>query len=254
MKLKLTRPLVFFDLETTGTNITHDRIVEISIVKLMPDGTVVERSRRLNPEMPIPAEATAVHHITDDDVAGEPTFRQVAASLSKLLQGCDIAGFNSNRFDIPLLDQEFHRAGVDFDLNGVWFVDVQTIYHKKEPRTLVAAYRYYCGKELEEAHSALADTRATMEVLMAQLDVYDDLPVELDGLSEFANPNRNVDLLGRLIYDDNKREVINFGKYKGRLAEEVLASDPGYYNWIMQGDFAQNTKNAFTRIKMRLKK
>ena len=254
MKLKLTRPLVFFDLETTGTNITHDRIVEISIVKLMPDGTVVERSRRLNPEMPIPAEATAVHHITDDDVAGEPTFRQVAASLSKLLQGCDIAGFNSNRFDIPLLDQEFHRAGVDFDLNGVRFVDVQTIYHKKEPRTLVAAYRYYWGKELEEAHSALADTRATMEVLMAQLDVYDDLPVELDGLSEFANPNRNVDLLGRLIYDDNKREVINFGKYKGRLAEEVLASDPGYYNWIMQGDFAQNTKNAFTRIKMRLKK
>ena len=254
MKLKLTRPLVFFDLETTGTNITHDRIVEISIVKLMPDGTVVERSRRLNPEMPIPAEATAVHHITDDDVAGEPTFRQVAASLSKLLQGCDIAGFNSNRFDIPLLDQEFHRAGVDFDLNGVRFVDVQNIYHKKEPRTLVAAYRYYCGKELEEAHSALADTRATMEVLMAQLDVYDDLPVELDGLSEFANPNRNVDLLGRLIYDDNKREVINFGKYKGRLAEEVLASDPGYYNWIMQGDFAQNTKNAFTRIKMRLKK
>ena len=254
MKLKLTRPLVFFDLETTGTNIPHDRIVEISIVKLMPDGTVVERSRRLNPEMPIPAEATAVHHITDDDVAGEPTFRQVAASLSKLLQGCDIAGFNSNRFDIPLLDQEFHRAGVDFDLNGVRFVDVQTIYHKKEPRTLVAAYRYYCGKELEEAHSALADTRATMEVLMAQLDVYDDLPVELDGLSEFANPNRNVDLLGRLIYDDNKREVINFGKYKGRLAEEVLASDPGYYNWIMQGDFAQNTKNAFTRIKMRLKK
>ena len=232
----------------------YDRIVEISIVKLMPDGTVVERSRRLNPEMPIPAEATAVHHITDDDVAGEPTFRQVAASLSKLLQGCDIAGFNSNRFDIPLLDQEFHRAGVDFDLNGVRFVDVQTIYHKKEPRTLVAAYRYYCGKELEEAHSALADTRATMEVLMAQLDVYDDLPVELDGLSEFANPNRNVDLLGRLIYDDNKREVINFGKYKGRLAEEVLASDPGYYNWIMQGDFAQNTKNAFTRIKMRLKK
>ncbi len=228
--------------------------MEISIVKLMPDGTVVERSRRLNPEMPIPAEATAVHHITDDDVAGEPTFRQVAASLSKLLQGCDIAGFNSNRFDIPLLDQEFHRAGVDFDLNGVRFVDVQTIYHKKEPRTLVAAYRYYCGKELEEAHSALADTRATMEVLMAQLDVYDDLPVELDGLSEFANPNRNVDLLGRLIYDDNKREVINFGKYKGRLAEEVLASDPGYYNWIMQGDFAQNTKNAFTRIKMRLKK
>lgn len=254
MKLNLNRPLVFFDLETTGTNIIHDRIVEISVVKLMPDGQVHERTRRINPEMPIPAEATAIHHITDADVASEPTFRQVAASLAQFLAGCDIAGFNSNRFDIPLLDQEFARCGVDFDISRARFIDVQTIYHKKEPRTLVAAYKYYCDKNLEEAHSALADTRATMEVLMAQLEKYDDLPTELNALSEYSSPNRNVDLMGRLVYDDQKREVINFGKYKGRLAEEVLAADPGYYSWIMQGDFAQNTKNAFTRVRLRASK
>lgn len=254
MKLNLTRPLAFFDLETTGTNVSHDRIVEISVVKLMPDGSVVERTRRINPEMHIPEEATAVHHITDDDVAGEPTFRQIAASLAQLLSGCDIAGFNSNRFDIPLLDQEFARAQVDFDISRARFVDVQTIYHKKEPRTLSAAYRYYCGKNLEDAHSALADTRATMEVLLAQLEKYDDVPTDIEPLSEYASQNRNVDLMGRLIYDDQKREVINFGKYKGRVAEEVLASDPGYYNWIMNGDFAENTKKAFTRIKLRTRK
>lgn len=254
MKLNLTRPLAFFDLETTGTNVSHDRIVEISVVKLMPDGSVVERTRRINPEMHIPEEATAVHHITDEDVAGEPTFRQIAASLAQLLSGCDIAGFNSNRFDIPLLDQEFARAQVDFDISRARFVDVQTIYHKKEPRTLSAAYSYYCGKNLEDAHSALADTRATMEVLLAQLEKYDDVPTDIEPLSEFASQNRNVDLMGRLIYDDQKREVINFGKYKGRVAEEVLASDPGYYNWIMNGDFAENTKKAFTRIKLRTRK
>lgn len=254
MKLNLTRPLAFFDLETTGTNVSHDRIVEISVVKLMPDGSVVERTRRINPEMHIPEEATAVHHITDDDVAGEPTFRQIAASLAQLLSGCDIAGFNSNRFDIPLLDQEFARAQVDFDISRARFVDVQTIYHKKEPRTLSAAYRYYCGKNLEDAHSALADTRATMEVLLAQLEKYDDVPTDIEPLSEYASQNRNVDLMGRLIYDDQKRELINFGKYKGRVAEEVLASDPGYYNWIMNGDFAENTKKAFTRIKLRTRK
>ncbi len=254
MKLQLTRPLVFFDLETTGTNVSHDRIVEISIIKLMPDGQAFERTRRINPEMPIPAEATAIHHITDEDVANEPTFRQVAASLAQLMEGCDIAGFNSNRFDIPLLDQEFARAHVDFDITRAHFVDVQTIYHKREPRNLTAAYRYYCGKNLEDAHSALADTRATMEVLMAQLDKYDDLPTEINALSEYASQNRNVDLMGRLIYDDKRREIINFGKYKGRVAAEVLAVDPGYYSWIMSGDFPENTKKEFTRVKMRLKK
>lgn len=254
MKLHLNRPVVFFDLETTGTNISSDRIVEISIVKLHPDGHVVEKTRRLNPGMPIPAEATAIHHITDEDVADEPTFKQVAASLAQLLTGCDIAGFNSNRFDIPLLDAEFERAGIDFDFSRARFIDVQTIYHKKEPRTLVAAYRYYCGKELEGAHGALADTRATMEVLLAQLERYDDLPTEINALSEFASANRNVDIAGRLIYDDKNREIINFGKYKGRVAEEVLRTDPGYYSWIMQGDFPNNTKKVFTRIRLRIKK
>ncbi|MDE6564823.1 MAG: 3'-5' exonuclease [Muribaculaceae bacterium] len=254
MKLKLNRPVVFFDLETTGTNISTDRIVEISMVKLHPDGHVVEKTRRINPEMPIPAEATAIHHITDDDVAAEPTFRQVAASLAQQLIGCDIAGFNSNRFDIPLLDAEFERAGVDFDFSKARFIDVQTIYHKKEPRTLVAAYRYYCGAELEGAHGALADTRATMEVLLAQLERYDDLPTDVGALSEYACANRNVDIAGRLIYDDQNREIINFGKYKGRVAEEVLEKDPGYYSWIMQGDFPRNTKKVFTRIRLRAKK
>lgn len=251
MKLNLRRPLVFFDLETTGVNILKDRIVEISIVKLMPDGSEIVKTRRVNPEMHIPAEATAVHHITDEDVASEPTFRQIAKSLAQLFVGCDIAGFNSNRFDIPLLDQEFQRANVDFDFGKAHFIDVQTIFHKKEPRTLVAAYRFYCGKNLEDAHSAAADTMATCEVLKAQLERYDDLPCDVEALSEFASQNRNVDFVGRLIYDDQKREVINFGKYKGRIAEEVLCTDPGYYNWIMQGDFTKNTKDAFTRIKLR---
>ncbi len=252
MKLTLRRPIVFFDLETTGTNITNDRIVEISIVKVMPDGSEIIKTRRVNPEMPIPAEATAIHHITDDDVRNEPTFRQVAKSLAQLFVGCDIAGFNSNRFDIPLLDQEFQRANVDFDFSKARFVDVQTIFHKKEPRTLVAAYRFYCGKDLEAAHSAAADTMATYEVLKAQLEKYDDLPNDIEALSDFASQNRNVDFVGRLVYDEQKREVINFGKHKGKLAEDVLRSDPGYYTWIMQGDFTKNTKDAFTRIKLRM--
>lgn len=254
MSLKLKKPLVFFDLETTGTNITHDRIVELSFLKLMPDGSTVEKTRRINPGMPIPAEATAVHHITDADVADEPTFAQIAKSLAECLRGCDFAGFNSNRFDLPLLDQEFVRAGVDFDFGACRFIDVQTIYHKREPRTLTAAYRYYCGRNLEDAHSAMADTRATYEVLMAQMDHYGDLPDDVEHLAEYASQNRNVDLMGRLIYDDNGCEVINFGKYKGQKAEDVLRRDPGYYSWIMGGDFTNNTKQAFTRIRLRTRK
>ena len=254
MSLKLKKPLVFFDLETTGMNITHDRIVELSFLKLMPDGSTVEKTRRINPGMPIPAEATAVHHITDADVANEPTFAQIAKSLAECLRGCDFAGFNSNRFDLPLLDQEFVRAGVDFDFGACRFIDVQTIYHKREPRTLTAAYRYYCGRNLEDAHSAMADTRATYEVLMAQMDHYGDLPDDVEHLAEYASQNRNVDFMGRLIYDDNGCEVINFGKYKGQKAEDVLRRDPGYYSWIMGGDFTNNTKQAFTRIRLRTRK
>jgi DNA polymerase-3 subunit epsilon len=253
MKLQLKRPIIIFDLETTGINLTEDRVVEISLIKVMPDGTTDTKTRRINPEMHIPEQATAIHHITDDDVKDAPTFKQIAKSLAKLFEGCDIAGFNSNRFDIPMLDQEFQRADVDFDFSKARFVDVQTIFHKKEPRNLTAAYRFYCGKDLENAHSATADTQATYEVLLAQLERYDDLPTTVDKLSDFSSQNRNVDFLGRLVFDEKGREVINFGKYKGKLAEDVLKKDSGYYGWIMQGDFTKNTKDAFTRIKLRLK-
>lgn len=256
MKLNLKRPIVFFDLETTGVNILTDRIVEISIVKVSPghEDKPEIKCRRINPGMPIPPEATAVHHITDADVADAPLFKQIAHSLADFIRGCDVAGFNSNRFDIPLLDEEFHRAGVDFDFHKARFIDVQTIFHKQEPRTLVAAYRFYCDKDLEGAHSAQADTMATYEVLLAQLERYSDLPNDVESLAAFATPNRNVDLMGRLIYDDNDREIINFGKYKGQSASEVLSRDPGYYNWVMQGDFPNDTKRAFTRIKLASKK
>lgn len=253
MKLRLKRPIIFFDLETTGVDTARDRIVEVSMIKIMPDGEEITRTRRLNPGMPIPPEATAVHGITDDDVRDCPTFPQVAKSLAQFIQGCDFGGFNSNRFDLPVLVEEFMRAGVDVDFKRRRFVDVQTIFHKKEQRTLVAAYRFYCGKELTEAHSADADTRATYEVLKAQLDHYDDLPNDISYLSEYSAQNRNVDFMGRLVYDDKHREVVNFGKYKGRLAEEVLRADPSYYNWIMQGDFSQNTKDAFTAVRLRMK-
>ena len=253
MQLNLKKPIIFFDLETTGINITKDRIVEISIIKVMPSGEEIEKTRRINPEMPIPAEATAVHHITDEDVAQCPSFKMVAKDLARIFTGCDIAGFNSNRFDIPMLDQEFQRAGVKFDFSKPRFIDVQTIFHKKEQRNLIAAYKFYCGKNLEDAHSANADTRATYEVLKAQLDRYDDLPNDMEKLSEFSTQNRNVDLMGRLIFNDDRKEVINFGKYKGRLAEEVLRQDPGYSSWLLTGYFSQNTKDAFTTIKLRLK-
>ncbi|MBO5779963.1 MAG: 3'-5' exonuclease [Muribaculaceae bacterium] len=254
MSLQLKKPIVFFDLETTGLNITTDRIVEISLIKVMPNGEEIRRKRRINPEMHIPEEATAVHHISDEDVKDEPTFRQVAKSLAQMFVGCDIAGFNSNRFDIPMLDEEFQRANVDFDFSKARFIDVQTIFHKKEPRNLVAAYRFYCGKELEGAHSANADTEATYEVLKAQLERYPDLPNDVEKLAEFSSQNKNVDFAGRLIYDEQNREVINFGKYKGRVAQEVLMTDPSYYDWIVKGDFTKNTKDCFTRIKLRCKK
>lgn len=256
MKLNLKRPLVFFDLETTGINITRDRIVEIAIVKLVP-GKETEpevKTRRVNPEMPIPAEATAIHHITDADVAGQPTFRQIAKSLAEYIKGCDIAGFNSNRFDVPMLDEEFRRVGVEFDFHKARFVDVQTVFHKKEPRNLSAAYRFYCDKELEGAHGAEADTLATYQVLLAQLDRYDDLPADIEELAKFSSQNNNVDFAGRLVYDDKGREIINFGKYKGQPAIEVLSKDPSYYNWIDQGDFPGDTKRAFLRLYMESRK
>jgi DNA polymerase-3 subunit epsilon len=251
MQLNLKKPIIFFDLETTGTSVLNDRIVEISMIKVMPNGEERSRTIRVNPERHIPEEATAVHHITDADVADKPTFKQIAKDLAQSFTGCDIAGYNSNRFDVPMLSEEFARAGVDFDFSRANFIDVQTIFHKKEQRTLVAAYRFYCDKDLEAAHSAEGDTRATYEVLMAQLDRYSDLPNDVEALAKFSSQNRNVDLMGRIVLNDQGIETINFGKYKGKPVAEVLKSDPGYYSWILQGDFPQDTKKAFTRIKLK---
>lgn len=253
MELALRNPIVFFDLETTGTNVLRDRIVEISYIKVMPSGEETERTLRINPEMPIPPESNAIHHITDEDVKDCPTFKQVAKELAQVFLGCDIAGFNSNRFDVPLLVQEFSHAGVTIDLTRHKFVDVQNIFHKMEQRTLVAAYKFYCGKDLTEAHSANADTRATYEVLKAQLDRYPSLKNDIAFLSEFSSMNKNVDLMGRIVFNEAGKEVFNFGRYKGEEVEKVFRNDPGYYSWMMQGEFAENTKQVITRIRLRLK-
>lgn len=253
MELALKNPIIFFDLETTGTNILRDRIVEISYIKVTPSGNETERTLRINPGMPIPAEATAIHHITDDDVKNAPPFKQVAQELANVFLGCDIAGFNSNRFDVPMLMEEFLRAGVNIDLSRRKFVDVQTIFHKMEQRTLIAAYKFYCGKDLTEAHSANADTRATYEVLKAQLDHYPSLKNDIAFLSDFSSQNKNVDLMGRIIYNEAGKEVFNFGKYKGQLVEDVFRRDIGYYSWMMQGEFPANTKQVITNIKLRMK-
>ena len=251
MQLNLKNPIVFFDLETTGINIVKDRIVEISFVKVHPNGKEESKTRRINPEMPIPPESTAIHGITDEDVKDCPTFKEIAKSLAAQIEGCDLAGYNSNRFDIPLLAEEFLRAGVDIDLNKRKFVDVQTIFHKMEQRTLAAAYKFYCDKSLENAHPAEADTMATYEVLKAQLDRYPELQNDINFLSQYSSYTNNVDFAGRMVYNDKGEEVINFGKYKGRLVEEVLKNDPGYYSWIMNGDFPLNTKKILTEIKLR---
>lgn len=248
MKLNLTRPLIFFDLETTGTNVVKDRIVEFSYIKVYPDGSEETKSRRLNPEMHIPEAATAVHHISDEDVKDAPTFRQVSKALMEIFEGCDIAGYNSNKFDVPLLIEEFARVGMNFDISGRRFVDVQNIFHKMEQRTLVAAYRFYCGKELEGAHSALADTMATYEVLKSQLDRYDTLENDIDKLAEFSRAGRGIDLASRFVLDDNDVPIMNFGKHKGKPVKEVFRREPSFYAWMMQGDFARNTKDVATRF------
>jgi DNA polymerase-3 subunit epsilon len=252
MKLNLKNPLIVFDLETTGVDINHDRIVEICYIKVMPNGDEISKHTRINPEMHIPEQSTAIHGITDEDVKDCRTFKQVAAEVAKDFEGCDIAGFNSNRFDVPLLAEEFLRAGVDAKMEKRKLVDVQNIYHKLEPRTLSAAYKFYCGKNLEDAHSALGDTRATLEVLKEQLDKYpEQLKNDVEFLSEFSRMNRNVDFAGRIIYNDDNIEVFNFGKYKGQSVAEVLRRDPGYYSWVLQGDFTRNTKQVLTQIRLR---
>ncbi len=254
MNLNLTRPIIFFDLETTGTNISKDRIVELSYVKVLPDGSEESRSRRINPEMHIPEASTAVHHITDEDVAEAPTFRQIAKSLLEIFEGCDIAGFNSNRFDVPVLMEEFARAGMNFNINDRRFIDVQNIFHKMEQRTLVAAYRFYCGKKLEGAHSAEADTRATYEVLKAQLDRYPDLRNDVEYLADFSRMGKNIDLAGRIVYNDDNQPTFNFGKHKGKTLREVWERERGFFDWILQGDFPKNTKDVILRFKFQFMK
>lgn len=251
MKLNLKNPIVFFDLETTGTNINSDRIVEICYLKVSPNGNEMSKTMRINPEMHIPEESSAVHGIYDKDVVDCPTFKEVAHTVADDIEGCDLAGFNSNRFDIPVLAEEFLRAGVDIDLNRRKFVDVQVIFHKMEQRTLSAAYKFYCGKNLEDAHTAEADTRATYEVLMSQLDRYPELQNDIDFLSAYSSFTKNVDFAGRMVYDDKGVEIFNFGKYKGMPVAEVLKRDPGYYGWILGNDFTLNTKAMLTRIRLR---
>jgi DNA polymerase-3 subunit epsilon len=264
MDLHLTRPIAFFDLETTGIKVATDRIVEICILRLNLDQTTRILTHRINPEMPIPWEATAIHGIRDEDVKDSPAFRDLAHELARFLDNCDLAGYNSNHFDIPLLVEEFLRAGVDFELKGRRFVDVQNIFHKMEPRNLRAAYKFYCDRELENAHSAEADTVATYEILKAQLERYKDVQIrdrkgnmirpvvnDIRALSEFSWVSRNADLVGHIIFNDRDVEVFNFGKHKGKPVEEVFRVEPSYYDWIMKSEFPLSTKKVVTSIKLR---
>ncbi len=253
MKLNLKRPIIFFDLETTGVDTSKDRIVEISLVKVMPDGEEIVKTRRINPEMHIPAEATEIHHITDEDVKDCPTFRQIAKSLYQFMEGCDFGGFNSNRFDLPMLVEEFMRAGLDVDFKKRRFIDVQNIFHQMEQRTLVAAYKFYCDKDLTEAHSAEADSLATYEVLKAQLDRYSNLENDVEALAKFSSRGETVDYAGRIGYNDKREEIFLFGKHKGRTVAEVFATEPTYYTWLMNGDFPAYTKKVITEIRCRTK-
>jgi len=251
MNLNLKNPIAFIDLETTGINVAKDRIVEICIVKVSPNGDEEVKTFRVNPGMPIPAQSSAIHGIKDEDVKDEPSFKELGKTIAKYLEGCDLAGYNSNRFDFPLLAEEFLRADIDFDMKKRKFVDVQTIFHKMEQRTLTAAYRFYCNKELEGAHGAEADTKATYEVLKSQLDKYDNLENDIDYLAKFSSQNKNADFAGFIIIDEKGIERFNFGKNKGKTVEEVLNAQPGYYGWVMNSDFPLYTKKILTEIKLR---
>lgn len=252
MELNLKNPLVFLDLETTGVDPAIDRIVEVSMVKVHTDGKEEIKTRRINPEMPIPPASTAIHGISDEDVKDCPTFREIAKSLASWIEGADLAGYNSNKFDIPVLAEEFLRAGVDVNLKKRKLVDVQNIFHRLEQRTLVAAYKFYCDKELVDAHSAEADTIATYEVLKAQLDRYpDDLRNDVDFLSEFSLRDNCADFAGRIVYDENGVECFGFGKHKGRPVADVFREEPSYYSWMMNGDFPAYTKKVITEIRLR---
>ena len=279
MKLNITRPLIIFDLETTGLDLVRDRIIQISYIKLMPDGEEIRQNLLINPDKTIPQDVVELTGISNDDVADAPKFKEVAQHLNEEMSGCDFAGYNSNHFDIPMLAEEFLRAGIDFDFSKCRLIDVQTIFHKMERRNLAAAYKFYCGRKMEEdftAHRADEDTEATYRVLMGELDMYAPgvqeepdrvLENDMDFLAEFSKQNENVDFAGRIVWkpllgadgkpllDDNgkerKFEAFNFGKYKGRSVADVLRVDPGYYSWMMTGDFTFNTKQVLTRIRLK---
>lgn len=251
MELQLKRPICFFDLETTGVNVVKDRIVEISILKVYPDGERESRTWLVNPTIPIPKSSSEIHGITDDKVVDKPTFKELAHRVHEMIKDSDLAGYNSNKFDIPLLAEEFLRADVDFEMNKRIAVDVQNIFHRMEQRTLSAAYQFYCGKNLDNAHSAEADVTATYEVLKAQLDKYADLENDMNWLSEFSNRQRVVDFAGFIAYNDKDEEIFTFGKYKNQLVLDVFSKDPGYYGWILNSDFPLYTKKILTAIKLK---
>lgn len=252
MLLNLKNPLLFFDIESTGLSVATDRIVELSAVKVMPNGDQEIKTRRLNPTIPISAEAQAIHGISNEDVADCPTFKEVAKSLANWMSGCDFAGYNSTKFDIPMLAEEFIRAGIEFDFRKRKLVDIQNIFHKMEQRTLGAAYKFYCGKVLENAHSAEADTLATYEILMAQLDRYEELKNDVQFLADFSTKNRNLDYAGAIVLNDKDVPIFNFGKHKGKSVESILnKEDPNYYSWIMNKDFTLDTKNVLTELKLK---
>lgn len=250
-KLNLTKPICFFDLETTGVDVGRDRIVEISILKVYPSGEEESRTWLVNPGMPIPAESTQVHGITDEDVAEQPIFKEIAGKVAEMLKDSDVAGFNSNRFDVPLLAEELLRAQQDLDLKKCRPVDVQVIFHKKEPRNLSAAYRFYCDKELKDAHSAAADTKATYEILKSQIEKYPDLGNDVNSLSEFSQHYKNADFAGFIGFNEDDEEIFKFGKYKGQKVTTVLKKDAGYFGWIQNADFPLYTKKVLTAIQLR---
>ena len=259
MLLNLEKPIVFFDLETTGVNVGTDHIVEICLLKVNPDQTTEQLVHRVRPvdsdgkTIHIPEFTTAIHGISDADVADKPSFTQLAPEIASFIGDADLAGYNSNKFDVPLLVEEFLRAGLKFDLKSRRLIDVQNIFHKMEQRTLEAAYKFYCDKRLEGAHTAEADTKATYEVLMAQLDRYSDLQNDVAFLSDFSSRGKNVDLACRIVLNDAGEEVVNFGKHKGKTIRELVKRDPAFFAWVQQGDFPQDTKRAFLRLRLKYK-
>ena len=254
MNLKISKPICFFDLETTGVNVSLDRIVEISILKIFPNGNKESKTWLVNPGVPIPLEASNIHGITNDIVKNEPLFKMIASDIKSMIDNCDLAGFNSNKFDIPLLAEELLRSEIDFSLDNVATIDVQNIFHKMEQRTLSAAYQFYCGKSLDNAHTSKADTLATFEVLESQIEKYDDLEPDMDFLNEYSKRNNNLDFAGKIRLDADNDATFAFGKYTGQKVVDVFKIDQGYYSWIMKGDFPEYAKKIVTNLKLSITK